>query len=85
MKVVGLIVISFETRKGQEEILDQAVKYFRDDVGLEVTERGSCCVYFADKIGYVKMTLTEEEDKFKVDVESKEYEYHAKEFARKFK
>jgi len=82
-----MIVVSFETKKAQEEILDRAVEYFRDEIGLEITERGSCCVYFVDKnqIGYVNVTLTKEGNKFKVDVESREYEYQTKEFVRTFK
>ena len=82
-----MIVVSFETKKNQEEILDRAVKYFRDEVGLKITERDSCCVHFVDenKIGYVNVTLTEKGDKFEVDVESREYEFQAKEFMRKFK
>jgi len=31
------------------------------------------------------VTLTEKGDKFEVDVESREYEYQAKEFMREFK
>jgi len=82
-----MIVVSFETKRNQEEILDKAVKYFRDEVGLKITERDSCCVHFVDEnqIGYVNVTLTEKGDKFEVDVESREYEYQAKEFVRKFK
>jgi len=82
-----MIVVSFETKRGQEEILDKAVEYFRDKIGLKITERGPCCVYFVDEtqIGYVNVTLTEEGNKFKVDVESREYEYQAKEFMRTFK
>jgi len=82
-----MIVVSFETKRGQEEILDKAVEYFRDEVGLKITERGSCCVRFVDEtqIGYVNVTLAKEGNKFKVDVESREYEYQAKEFMRTFK
>ena len=80
-----MIVVSFETKKDQEEILDEAVKYFRDNVGLEITEKNSCCVHFGNKLGYVNVTLTQEQDKFKVDVESREYEYHAKQFVKRFR
>ena len=82
-----MIVVSFETLRDQEEILNKAVEYFRDKVGLKITERGSCCVYFSDEgqIGYVNVTLTEERNKFKVSIESREYEYQAKEFIRTFK
>jgi len=82
-----MVVLSFETRKSQQEILDKAVEYFVDNVGLKVTERGDCCVHFADEnqIGYVKVTLTQKAEKFEVDVESREYDYHAKRFVSEFK
>lgn len=82
-----MIVVSFETKMAQEEILDKAVEYFRDEVGLKITERGSCCLYFADKnqIGYVNVTLVKKMNRFKVEVESREYEYQTKEFMRTFK
>ena len=82
-----MIVLSFETKKSQKEILDKAVKYFVDDVGLKVTERGDCCVHFADEnqLGYVKVTLAQKDEKFEVDVESREHDYNAKRFVSEFK
>lgn len=82
-----MIVVSFESSRDQEEILNKAVEYFRDKVGLKITERDSCCVYFSDEsqTGYVNVTLTEERNKLKVNIESREYEYQAKEFIRTFK
>ncbi len=82
-----MIVVSFETKKDQKEVLEKTVQYFRDKVGLKVTEQGSCCVYFGDEnqIGYIKVTFTKEGNKLKVDIESREYEYQAKEFVRTFK
>ncbi len=82
-----MIVLSFETGKSQEEILEDAVKYFVDEVGLKVVERGDCCVHFADEdqLGYVRVTLSQKDSKFEVEVESQEYDYHAKKFAGDFK
>ncbi len=82
-----MIVLSFETQKSQKEILDKAVKYFAEEVGLEVTERSDCCVHFQDKnqLGHIKVTLSQKGAKFEVDVESREYDYQAKQFVSKFK
>jgi hypothetical protein len=82
-----MIVVSFETKMAQEEILDKAVEYFRNKVGLKITERGSCCLNFEDKnqIGYVNVTLTKEINRFRVEIESREYEYQTKEFMRTLK
>jgi len=82
-----VIVLSFETQKKQEEILDKAVKYFTEEVGLEVTERSDCCVHFQDRnqLGHVKVTLSQKGAKFEVDVESREFDYQAKQFVSEFK
>jgi hypothetical protein len=82
-----MIAVSFTTKRAQREILDRAVEYFADDVGLELTERTDCCVYFGgkDQVGYVKVMLSQKGEEFEVDVESREYEYHAKKFVSKFK
>jgi len=82
-----MIVVSFKTRKSQKEILDKAVEYFVDDVGLKITERSNCCVHFGDEnqLGFVKVTLSQKGKEFEVDVESREYEYQAKRFVSNFK
>jgi len=82
-----MIVVSFETEKDQKEILDKAVKYFVDNIGLKMTKRNGCCVYFEgeDQLGYVKVTLSRKGKKFEVDVESREFEHNAKEFVKDFK
>jgi hypothetical protein len=82
-----VIVLSFETQKNQKEILDKAVKYFAEEVGLEVTERSDCCVHFQDKnqLGYIKVTLSQKDETFEVDVESREFDNQAKQFVSKFK
>jgi len=56
-----MIVASFETEKDQKEILDKAVKYFVDNIGLKMTKRNDCCAYFEgeDQLGYVKVTLSQ--------------------------
>jgi hypothetical protein len=82
-----MISLSFETKKDQETILDEAERYFVENVGLKITERDPCCISFEDqnKIGYVHVSLTPIKDKYEVDVISKEFEYNAKEFVENFK
>ena len=67
-----MIVVSFETEKDQKEILDKAVKYFVDNIGLKMTKRNDCCVYFEgeDQLGYVKVTLSQKGKKFEVECRS---------------
>ena len=81
-----MIRIAFKTNKGQEEILDETVEYFQRKTGLEITERIACCVIMGEMYrDYVMVSLSQEEDGFEVTVESREHEYDAKEFARKFR
>lgn len=82
-----MIVLSFETKKDQQQIFAKATTYFVDKVGLKIADQDDCCIHFEDEnhLGYVKLTLTQKNGKFEVDVESKEFEYHAKKFVNDFK
>jgi hypothetical protein len=81
-----MIKLAFKTKKGQEEIMDEAVRYFQKNTRLKMTERGSCCVIFGEMyVDYVMVSLSQEDDTFEVTVESKEHEYMAQKFAEKFK
>lgn len=81
-----LLVMSFKTNKDQKAILDEAVKFFVDDVGLKIVEQTPCCITFdGDKVGYVTVTLTQEDNGFDVTVETREFEYWAKKFTQEFK
>ena len=86
MECAIVIAISFVTQKDQTEILDRAAEYFVNNVGLEVTERAECCIHFGgkDQVGYVKVTLSQKNEKFEVTVESREFEYWAKKFVKEF-
>ena len=81
-----MIKLAFKTNKGQEKILDQAVEYFQEKTGLEITERSPCCVIMGEMYrDYVMVSLSQEEDGFEVTVESREREYLAKAFAERLR
>ncbi len=81
-----VLVMSFETKKGRKAILDKAIKYFVDEVGLKIAEQKPCCVTFnGDKVGYVTVTLTQEDNKFEVGIETREFEHWVKKFVKEFK
>lgn len=81
-----MITISFRTKKDQESILNEAVEYFAKNVGLKIAERSRCCVFFGDyPSNYVRVTLSQEDEKSEVVVESREFEYQAKRFVEEFK
>jgi hypothetical protein len=79
-----MIRISNSTRLKPAEILDRAAKFFGPDgLGLQETERGDCCISFGGTDGYISVRLVEESGRRAVDVESREYEYHAKQFLKR--
>jgi hypothetical protein len=47
---------------------------------LDETERGPCCISFSGVGGYVTVTVSEQDDQREVDVETREFEYQAKQF-----
>ena len=81
-----MIAVSFETKKDPKEILDKAIKYFVNKVGLEIVKQNDCSITFEDKkrIGCVNIMVSKKDEKFEVEVESREFEYDAKEFAKEF-
>ena len=81
-----MIRLAFKTNKGQEEILNSAIEYFQGKTSFEIAERSACCVIMGEMYrDYVMVSLSQEKDGFEVTVESREHEYEAKEFARKFR
>jgi hypothetical protein len=76
-----MIRISKESRLNPDEILTKASRYFgKGGEGLDETERGSCCISFSGVGGYVTVTVSEKIDQREVDVETREFEYQAKQF-----
>jgi hypothetical protein len=76
-----MIVISTETNKSQNEIIDFAVKFFSKNMGLKITEQNPCCLIFGEMYqNYVMVTLNQKDSIFEVKVESREYDYFAKRF-----
>jgi hypothetical protein len=79
-----MLRMSKETKLSAEEIISLASDFFRKEgVGLEEKSRNSCCISFEGGGGYVSVTVGEGGSKQSVDVETREWEYHAKEFLGK--
>jgi hypothetical protein len=69
-----------ETELKTSEVLDLAEGYFGvGGLGLERTSRDDCCVSFEGGGGLVIVTVIEGE-KTSVDLETREWDYHAKKF-----
>ena len=76
-----MLRISKQSRLNTDEIHAKASRYFgKGDEGLDETERGPCCILFSGVGGYVTVTVSEQDDQREVDVETREFEYQAKQF-----
>ena len=76
-----MLRISKKSRLNTDEILAKASRYFgKGGEGLDETERGPCCISFSGVGGYVTVTVSEQTNQREVDVETREFEYQAKQF-----
>jgi hypothetical protein len=76
-----MLRISKKIRMNTDEILGKASRYFgKGGEGLDETERSHCCISFSGAGGYVTVAVTEKANQREVDVETREFEYQAKQF-----
>lgn len=76
-----MIKIAKQTGLAPEEVLDRASKFFgKGGEGLEEKERNPCCISFEGGGGYVSISINDEEKHRMVDVETREFEFQAKQF-----
>ena len=76
-----MIRISKKFRLNTDEILAKAVRYFgKGGEGLDEPESGPCCISFSGVGVYVTVTVSEKTNQREVDVETREFEYQAKQF-----
>ena len=60
-----------------------AEAYFGEGgLGLGAAEQSPCCVYFEGGGGYVSVTASVGENKTTVDLETREWDYHVRQFMR---
>lgn len=66
------------------EILEKAVEFFGPGgSGLEVKDRNPCCVRFEGSGGHVVVEVSEKAHGSDVDLETREWDHHVKEFMSK--
>jgi hypothetical protein len=76
-----MIRISKKSKLNPEQILAKASSYFgKGGEGLDETERSSCCISFSGAGGFVTVTVCEKDNEREVDVETRDFEYQAKQF-----
>jgi hypothetical protein len=70
-----------EIRLKPEDVIERAEAYFGEKgLGLEVTEKELCCIYLVGGGGHVSITATAGEPKTRVDLETREWDYHVRKF-----
>ncbi len=80
-KILTMIKIAKQTGLAPEKVIDRASKFFgKGGEGLEEKERNPCCISFEGGGGYVSISIYDEEKHRMVDVETREFEYQAKQF-----
>ncbi len=80
-----MLRISMQSQLNTDEILSTASRYFgKGGEGLDETERGPCCISFSGAGGYVTVTVSEQDNKREVVVETREFEYQARQFLGSF-
>jgi hypothetical protein len=78
-----MLRIAKQSKLNTVEIITKASQYFgKGGEGLEETERGPCCISFSGGGGYATVTVCEQTNQRDVDVETREFEYQAKQFLR---
>ena len=78
-----MLRISKNTRMKPEAIIDKAARFFgKDGIQLEEKDRGPCCISFEGVGGYVMVSIVDESNLRVVDVETREWEYPAKQFLK---
>jgi hypothetical protein len=72
---------SVETKRSPEGAVEMAAAYFGEaGLGLEATEKGPCCVYFEGGGGHVYVTAFTGDKGTTVELETREWDYHVKQF-----
>ena len=78
-----MIRISQKTFKTPEVIVNRAIKYFgKNGLGLDQKEETPCCLLFEGVGGYVAVNIIDQSKHRIIDIESREWDYHAKRFLR---
>jgi len=77
----SMLRLAKQSRMKTDEIIAKAHRFFgKGGEGLDETERNPCCISFSGAGGYITVTVSEKADQREVEVETREFEYQAKQF-----
>ena len=81
-----MLRISKNTRLPPAAVIEKASLFFgKGGEGLAEIERTPCCIAFDGVGGYLSVSIVDEKSMRTVDVETREFEYQAKQFLGKLK
>ncbi len=77
-----MLRLSAYTDLTPEQVVEK--EYFHKGLGLEMREDSECCLTFTGGGGYVAITaeVSEEEKRTEATIETREWDYDVKKFAR---
>jgi hypothetical protein len=79
-----MLRIAKQTRLAPADVIERAARFFgKGGEELTETERTLCCIYFEATGGHVAVSVTDDSKRRTVDVETREFEYQAKQFLQK--
>ncbi len=77
-----MLNLEVKSKRTPEKVFHQIKEYFGDGgLGLAVASEGAECISFEGSGGYVTATLCPEGAVTRVNLETREWEYHVKKFA----
>lgn len=79
-----MVRLGKKTKQTPQEVLDQAETFFGpENVGLELRQRDAQSVIFEGGGGYITITAMQSEGQTDVNIESREWDYQARQFLGK--
>ena len=75
-----MALYSVKTKLSLEDVMAKANAFFAGQLGLEVTEPEPCCVSFLGGGGYVTVRVSNERKPTEVELETREWDHHVRQF-----
>jgi hypothetical protein len=81
-----MLKLNVRTKSKPEEVVKKALEFFGPGgYGLKVTDQSDTCTSFEGGGGGIDITTCSDDNGTSVDMETREWEYQVKEFAKKIK
>lgn len=80
-----MLTLGKKSKMSATDVIDKAINFFGPSgLGLTVQQRSDCCVTFSSQVAFVTVEASDLESKGSdVHIETREFEFSAKEFLNK--